>query len=76
MSCALLSCTEARPGPANTREPYGAAGVEPSLGEVLADPIVLAVMRRDRIGVDALWLAVHAAGADRFAAGDYLPLCA
>ena len=47
--------------PAHSREPYGAAGEEPPLGELLGDPILHALLRRDRIGIEAVWQAVGAA---------------
>jgi hypothetical protein len=36
------------------QQPWGRPGIEPPLGEVLADPIVQAVMRRDGISLAAL----------------------
>ena len=36
------------------QQPWGRPGIEPPLGEVLADPIVQAVMRRDRVSRAAL----------------------
>jgi hypothetical protein len=41
--------------PRHTREAYGMAGVEPSLAEVLADPLVHQVMARD--GLTAVQVA-------------------
>lgn len=49
------------PGPVPASDLYAGAGVEPPLREVLADPVVHAVMRRDRIGPDEVWAAVRAA---------------
>jgi hypothetical protein len=36
------------------QQPWGRPGIEPPLGEVLADPIVQAVMRRDGVSLAAL----------------------
>ncbi|GEM_PF-4167384 len=37
------------PSALNERQPWGTAGIEPPLCDVLDDPLVHAVMRRDRI---------------------------
>jgi hypothetical protein len=38
----------------NEHQPWGRPGIEPPLDEVLADPIVQAVMRRDGVSLAAL----------------------
>lgn len=53
--------TQARPASITDADTYAGAGIEPPLRELLADPIVHAVMRRDRIGPDHVWSAVRAA---------------
>ena len=40
---------------------YDKAGDEPSLDEVFADPVVQAVMRRDRVSREALCRVIQAA---------------
>ncbi|HZL60588.1 MAG TPA: hypothetical protein VFC38_12920 [Stellaceae bacterium] len=42
------------PGAVHERQPWGIAGIEPPLCEVLADPLVQAVMRRDGVSREAL----------------------
>lgn len=48
-------------GRAIVTEHWGEAGVEPSLQEVMAEPIVHLVMRRDGLSAKDVWLAVLAA---------------
>ena len=43
------------------RPDWSEAGPEPKLGDVLADPIVHLVMRRDRLTPEDVWAAVHVA---------------
>ena len=45
---------ELPPAPLCQRQPYGTAGSEPDLCEVLADPLVHLVMRRDGVTPAAL----------------------
>jgi len=45
---------ELPPIPLCRRQPYGVAGVEPDLCEMLADPLVHLVMRRDGVSPTAL----------------------
>jgi len=45
---------ELPPMPLSERQPYGVAGIEPDLCEVLEDPLVHLVMRRDGVSPAAL----------------------
>jgi hypothetical protein len=51
------------------KQPFDRAGIEPTLTEMLADPIVRLVMRRDGLSDADLWRAVrcgrHLLGYDR-----------
>jgi hypothetical protein len=42
------------PGALHESQPWGRPGIEPTLRDVLADPLVHAVMRRDGVSVAAL----------------------
>jgi len=46
---------------ARRRDPWASAGIEPGLAEVLADPLVHLVMRRDGVSLDALDAVIAAA---------------
>ncbi len=45
---------ELPPVPLSQRQPYGVAGIEPDLCEMLADPLVHLMMRRDGVSPAAL----------------------
>ncbi|MGA2089071.1 MAG: hypothetical protein ABSG66_09150 [Stellaceae bacterium] len=45
---------ELPPVPLSQRQPYGVAGIEPGLCDMLADPLVHLVMRRDGVSPAAL----------------------
>ena len=47
--------------PAWPRDPWRDAGIEPTLSEMLADPTVQAVMRRDGVTPAQLWAQVERA---------------
>lgn len=51
------------------QDAYREAGIEPSLAEALSDPLVLAVMRRDRVTVDEVWSVIRGVR-DRLSAAD------
>ena len=53
---------------ARRRDPWAGAGIEPSLAEVLADPLIHLIMRRDGVTPPELRAVVDAAKA-RLGAG-------
>lgn len=44
-------------------ELYRKAGIEPPLHELMADDVILAVMRRDNLSLETVWAHVNAAQA-------------
>ena len=46
-----------------TKQHWKQGGIEPEVEELLTDPIVALVLRRDRITLDDVWDAIRAAGA-------------
>ncbi|HXQ50589.1 MAG TPA: hypothetical protein VN802_05805 [Stellaceae bacterium] len=54
-----MSIERRRPAPsANGAARWGKAGIEPDLAEMLADPVVRLVMRRDGVSLDELLAVV------------------
>ncbi len=55
---------ELPPVPLCQRQPYGVAGIEPGLCDMLADPLVYLVMRRDGVSPAALKAVIVLARAE------------
>src|ERR1700761_6745424 len=50
-----------RPRGNQPMRPYESAGIEPDLRDILSDPVVHAVMRRDAVGEDEIRATIRAA---------------
>lgn len=73
-----MTCIRVIPLPGGKPVPasYSTAGVEPPLRELMNDPILHAVLQRDRISLETVWQTVRHAREVLNPEGDCLALCA